>query len=149
DRRAAVRRVRGRAAVLGGAGDDGVVLHQHAVVQHGDARGGEQPATFGEARRLPDDVVGLPGARHARGVHQRDGLLVDRGRLAVRIGGVVVAVEHLQFVQLLQEYAAVAAVLAVEPAGPGRRTPLDVQLDVAEALPGTDALAAGYHGHGA
>src|SRR5690606_7881323 len=142
DRGAAVWCVRRRTAVFGGAGDDRVVLDQNAVVQHGDARGRKQSSAFGEARRLPDDVIDLPLARRARGVHQRDRLLVDRGRLAIGIGGVAVTVEHLQFVALLQEDAAVAAVLAIEAIGRGRTAPFDVQLDVAELLAGADALAA-------
>ncbi len=73
-------------------------------------------------------------------------LFVDTRRLSVRVSAVVIRVEHLHFVKLLQEYAAVPTVLAVSGCV-GRRAPLDVQLNVAESADGFDTPRTGNDRH--
>ena len=75
-----------------------VILHQHAIVDHAHARRMRESSRCIEARPVKDDVVALPLARRSTRIHQRRVLAVDRRRLAIRVGRVVVRVEHLQLV---------------------------------------------------
>ena len=65
-----------------GAVDLLVVVHEHAVVQHGDIRRLDEFAVL-EDRGEEHDVVGLPPSGCSAGVHQRGGLPVDAGGLDV------------------------------------------------------------------
>jgi hypothetical protein len=67
-------------------------------------------------------------------------LTVDAGADSVRVGGVLVAVEHLNLVVTHHEDAAVAAPLAVADDFRGRRE-LEVELTVAHRLRALDAPA--------
>ena len=117
------RVVVGQDAVAGGPERRLPVVDQQAVLDHRQVGGVEQAAAV-EARRLEHDIVALPLAGPAAGVDQRRVLAVDGAGVAVGIGAVVVAVEHLDLVQPEQEHAAVAAPLAAA-LHPGRtgRTP--------------------------
>src|SRR6266542_1477291 len=118
-------------------GQHGGVLDDHAVVEDGGSRRARELAILVEARRLPDDVVCLPLARRPRGVDERRALAVECARLPVGIGHAVVRVEDLHLVPAHQEDPAVAAVLVLAHGRRGRHE-LDVELAVAEALPGLD-----------
>src|SRR4029077_15199246 len=139
-----VRRVMRALPVHRPAGDDRVVLDEHAVVQHGHPRRVAYRAVRREAGPVKDDVVGLPLARRAARVDERRGLPVHRSRLAVGVRVAVIGIEHLHFVMRHQEDAAVAAILALASRRQ-RRRPFDVQLDVAEAALGHERARAGRH----
>ncbi len=47
-----------------------VILHQHAVVQHGDIRRFGQFALFVESRRAENNIISLPLAGFAADVYQ-------------------------------------------------------------------------------
>ena len=97
-----------------------MVLNEHAVLQHGEGTGPH--LAIGELLgRVENDVVGLPLAGLAAGVDQRGVVAVERAALAVRIGLVVITIEHLDFIAAHQIDAAVAAALAL--ALRGRRVP--------------------------
>ena len=98
-----------------------------------------------EAGHGEDDVVDLPLPRRQGGVDLRRGLTINRGRLAVGVRAVVVAVEHLDLVESLEKDAAVAAFLTVTARRRGFGE-LDVNLHVAEFLERVDAAAVGDHG---
>ena len=115
-----------------------MVLHQHAVVEHSDVGWLSQAAVVTKDRGLKDDIVGLPFAGRARRVYQWSVLLVDRGSLAMDIGGVIDAVEDLHLIAVLELDAAIAAVLTVKAFDICRRPPFDMHLDVAEVLLGND-----------
>ena len=108
-------------------------------------RAGLGPAAS-KARRDEQDVIALPHAGRARGVDQRRVLPIDRARVPVGIGHIVIAVQDLDLVPAHQEHAAVPASLAVPLDHLGRR-PLDVQVAVAECLLGLDAARARYDLH--
>ena len=119
-----------------------MILHQHAVLQDGDERGAFRLAALIETRGLENDVVGLPLARLAAGVHQRRALLVNRGRLAVEIRLILVRIEDLDFVDAHHEHAAVAPFLAVAHDFLGRG-PFDVELAIAEGPLGVNVVLGG------
>ena len=75
-------------------------------------------------------------------------MTVNRGRLAVGIRLVLIAVEHLDLVLAHQKHAAVAAIL---PRASGRRwrRPFDVQLAVAEFISRPNGAFARRDDHGA
>src|SRR5882762_9772521 len=93
------------------AGEFNVVLHEHAIVEGGDASGPQELSGSVEARAVKDDVVDLPLARRSRGVHLRRKLAVNGRGLAVGIGFTLIRVEHLHLINTVQEDAAVAAIL--------------------------------------
>src|SRR6185437_4040283 len=112
-----------------------VVLHQHAIVEYRHTRRARHTAAAGEARTMKDNVIRLPFAGLATGVHQRRILAEERCRLTVRIRAIVVRVEHLYLVQPHEKHAAVAALLSLAVRR-RVRFPLAVQLTVAEPLSG-------------
>src|SRR5579871_5342861 len=122
-----------------------MVVDDKAVVQHGHIRRADQGLSL-EARAGPEDVVALPLARLAAGVDERRILPVDRGRGAVRIGEVIVTVQHLDLIASHQEHAAVtpSLALALDDRWGG---PLQVDLAVPELLAGLDISRAGNHLH--
>ncbi len=120
-------------AVAGFAIDLLIGMNEDAVVEHRDARWGEQffAVIFGSDK---DDVVGLPFARFAAGVHERRCLGVDGCALAIRTPLHIERVEDLDLVEAHYNNAVVSCV--VPGPGPIRRGhPLYVQLNVAERLP--------------
>src|SRR5438309_4142512 len=127
-----MRCVMGALPVHRPAGDDRVVLDEHAVVQHRHPRRVAHGAVRCEAGPVKNDVVGLPLARRAARIDERGGLSVDGGGLAVGVRVAVIGIEHLNLIVRHHEDAAVAAILALAR-GRHRRRPFDVQLDVAEA----------------
>src|SRR3954470_21004842 len=96
-----------------GTRQHGVVLHEDTVVHDRHARGGGNLSRGVEPWPVKDDVVGLPLAGRPARVHEWRILAVDRRGVAVGGGDVVIRVEHLHLVSSHQEYAAVAALLAV------------------------------------
>src|SRR6187397_1906229 len=108
------------------------VVQQDAIQEYGHERRLYEPRAF-ETRRLKDDVIRLPLAGSASGVHQRRPLSIQRARLSVRVGEVVERIEDLYFVTSMQEDAAVTAVLTVTTYL-CRRRPIDVRLHVSETF---------------
>src|SRR5215472_11951321 len=120
-------------AMGGGAGKLYVVLHEHTVVKDGHARGTRQLSCGVKARAVENDVVALPLARRKRGVDQRRILAVDRGSLAVGIRFVLKRIQYLNFIEPVQENAAVPALLALAFWRHGLRK-FHVQLAIADRL---------------
>ena len=124
------------------ADQDGVILSDHPIVQHGH-HGGFRELPFHETRAFENDVIHLPHPRRARGIHLRRHVAVDAGRLAVRVGGIFVAVQHLDLVLPVKKDTAVATALAVtDRRGRGE---LDVQLHVRPELVAGEKIAALRH----
>src|SRR5687768_2809949 len=69
-----------------------IVLHEHAIVENRDARRREQSPVFMESRRCIRNVVNIPFAWLAHGIHQRRTLLIDTASLTVDISWIVVTV---------------------------------------------------------
>ena len=128
-----VRGVTGDLAPDRGAEHRLMVLDEHAVEQCGDVRRAEQAAVGGKAGALEHDVVGLPLAGTARGVHEWRFPAIDRADGAIGIGRVLRAIEDLQFVALHEPDAAVAAILRRLGRRIGRAE-FEMHLHVAEAL---------------
>ena len=63
--------------------------------------------------RLEHDIVSLPLAGFARGVHQRRPLTINRAGLPIGIGRILERIEHLNFIAALEKNPAIAATLAV------------------------------------
>src|SRR6266481_5955022 len=97
----------------GRAGQLNVILHEHAVVEGGDARGPQKFTGSVETRAVKDDVVDLPLARRSRSVHLRRKLPVNGRGLAIGISFTLIRVEHLHLVNAVQEDSAVAAILVL------------------------------------
>ena len=71
--------------MLGRTGKLDIVLDENAVMEDGDTGGAQQFAAGIETRAVEDDVVGLPLARRARGVHEWRILAVNGASLAVGV----------------------------------------------------------------
>src|SRR5512144_3426297 len=117
-----------------------VVLYQHSIVQYGEPRGAQQFPLCIEARTVKHDVVGLPYGRRSAGVYERWILPVHGRRLTVGVGAIVVGIEDLHFVPAHQIHPAVATLLSFAARRYGRH-PFDVQLAIAESLPGVNVAA--------
>jgi hypothetical protein len=115
--------------------EDGVVLDEHSVVQHGEGGSASDLACFVEEWAVENDVIGLPLTGLAADVDERFLAAVECAGLAIGIGDIVVVIEDLDLIGVHEENAAVAAALAVTfDAGGG--CPLDVNLAGAEFLLG-------------
>src|SRR5690606_22073308 len=122
-----------------------IVLYQHSVMEHRNA-GLTGKDTIGiESGRSPDNVIGLPLAGSFCRVYQWNTLFIDATRLAVGIGAIVVAIQHLYLVQSLHEDTAVSTPLPFTH-NLGRRSPLHMQLVVSEFLLGADTSFTTDHG---
>src|SRR5689334_25070480 len=117
--------------VHGPAGDDGVVLGQHAIVEDGHPRRIASRAVGSKVRAMKYDVVGLPLTWWPARIHKWGCLSVHGCRLAVGVGVVVIRVQYLDLVVTHQEHATVAALLTFA-LGRGGRRPFDVQLHATE-----------------
>src|SRR5690242_2642589 len=93
-----VRRVWRAGLVRGWAGELDVILDENSVVQDRHVRLTCRRAAGVEMRAMEDHVVRLPLAWRPTRVHQWRVLPVDRRRDSVRVGRVVVRVEHLNFI---------------------------------------------------
>ena len=94
------------------AGKLDVVLDLDAVVDDGKSGASGDFAFFVKDRAVEGDVIGLPLAGFATGIHQRLGTTIQSAALAVGIGDVFIAIEHLDFVLSHQKDSAIATALA-------------------------------------
>ena len=101
-----------RAGPARAAGKLDVVLDLDAVVDDGESGASGDFAFFVKEWAVEGDVVGLPLTRFATGIHERLGTTVESAALAVGIGDVFIAIEHLDFVLSHQKDPAVATALA-------------------------------------
>lgn len=120
-----------RKRLVEGRSVDGlVVVDDHSIVDHGDGRW-LLHSVFAIDRWIENDVVALPFAFRLTRVHEWWRLAVDSARHAVGVRDVLVALEHLDLVEVHQIDAAVAI---------GRGSlwyaPFDVKLALTEALLG-------------
>ena len=120
-----------------------IQVHQHAIVQHGEAAGFDYFAVLhhGDGEK---DVEGLPFSRRPGNVNQGRRLAIDSRALAIRVNLLVVGIEDLDFMTAKQEDTIVAALV------PGRfkscrEQELDVNLRAAKLLLG-DEIAFANHG---
>src|SRR6266513_4567301 len=97
-------------------------------------------------RATEDDVVLLPLPWSPCWIHERRILTVDRSRLPIGIGVVLVRIEHLQLIYPHQEDSTVPALLAFA-FHHRRRGPLDVQLHVAKTARRLDHAGARLYFH--
>jgi len=90
---------------------------------------------------VKDDVIGLPLSGRSAGVDERGILAIDGAGHSVGIGGVLIGIENLNFVEAHQKNAAVAAslVFALDQFGCG---PFDMELAGAEGLSGLNVAGA-------
>ena len=99
--------------------------------------------------RTPEyDIVNLVLTRRAQRVGHRWILAINRRGETIRVGGIVVIIQHLNFNQAHQKNAAVAAALAVSLHFCGG-SPFHMQLAVAKLFFGPDVPGAGHAFHGA
>src|ERR1041385_8494273 len=139
----ALRGILRKLAVNGGPHQLLVIVQQNAVEEHGRI-GGLYQLAVSEYRRLEYDVVALPFAGLASCICKRRPLSIERAGLAIGVGRILVGIENLNFVQALQEYAAIAAILAVAT-NFHRRSPLNVQLHIAKLLLGGEVASTRRH----
>src|SRR5579871_1842853 len=138
---AGLRNVFGELPVYGGAHYLLMELNQDAVLNHRKKSGPNQLAGC-KSRRFEKDIIGLPLAGFPRSVHQRRPLAIDRARLPIRIRGVLVRIEDLNFIAALEKHAAVSTPLAGSRDG-RRRGPFQMQLHIAEFFFGGDITGPG------
>ena len=113
--------------------DSRVILQYDAILDNRNTRRNTISTVFLEDRSGIDNIVNIPFTRLAHGICQRRRLFVDAAGLSVHVCLVVIAIQHLDFIHVLQEDAAVAASLAC--AGDVfRYAPFDMQLEVLEFL---------------
>ncbi len=130
--------------VCGGSFKLPVVLDQHPIMQHRDGARVLHHITLPDGL-VEDDVIGLKLASFTAGIDQRRRLAIDRTRLSIGIGLIVITVKDLYFMLAHEEDAAVAASLSLTlPCG--RRSPLDVELAIPEGLLGADFALGDLHG---
>src|SRR5215510_10332353 len=120
-----VRDVKRRTVVIRVTVDLYIVLNEHSVVQHSDSSAFDDSAIFIKLGRREDDVIALPLTRFPGNIDQRRILFVNRARLTVVVGLVVVRIQHLHFIPFHQKHAAVAALLTLAFYF-GRSRPFDV-----------------------
>ena len=116
-------------------------LHDDAVEEDRDLRGGDHFAVFGDGG-FEDDVVALPFALRGSGIDEGWELSVDGTGLAIGVGLVGVAFHHLDFVFAHEKDAGVAAALSVDFAVGGDAV-FDVKLTVAEFFFRSERLGGG------
>src|ERR1039458_419591 len=114
-----------------------MIVHQHAIEEHGEIRRRDELAVR-EGGRLEQDVVDIPFALRAGGVDQRRPDSVHGAGGAIGIGQVLVGFQHLDFVAPHQFHAAIAAGLSGAGSLLGNH-PLDMQLAIAELFLGDQA----------
>ena len=102
DRSVTVRAYLRMADVFGSAPDLGIVLHEYAVVQDSDARRVKIASILIENRGGVDDVIDVPLAGFAHGVHERRSLFVDGSGLTVYVCLISVAVHYLDLILTLE-----------------------------------------------
>src|SRR5690606_40302240 len=120
----------------------------NAIKKPGDWHSYDIIGTVGlESRRCPDDIVAMPVARFLYGIHQRDMLLINTGRLPVHIGFIVKHIEHLNFIQALHKDTTVAPTLAFT-FDDQRAAPFDVELVAFEMLARFNIALTGLDCHG-
>ena len=126
----------GALQVAAGAFEWRGVLDKDSVAENGDVAGVDDLSVF-ENGATEDDVVDLKLTGLAEGVGEGRIDAVDGAGETVGVGGVVVIIEDLDLGESHEEYATVAAALAVafDLGGGG---PLDVELAVAEFFFGAD-----------
>ena len=119
-----------------------VEVNQHTSVMHGDSRRCDPyvAVVFG---RGEVDVVSLPLAEVAAGIHQRRCLGINRGCLAIGAPFDVVRIEDLNFIKTHQKNTIVALVVPW-PFPIGWRHPFDVELDITESFLADEATGSGY-----
>ena len=88
-----------------------VILHEHAVMHHGDIGGRLQVSRVIESWGGPENVVRIPLAWWPVRVHCGWRLFVDRSGLSIKVGFVLVRVEDLDFVSVHHKYATVSSTL--------------------------------------
>src|SRR5882762_7185651 len=109
----------------------------------GDASRPQELSGSVEARAAKNDVVDLPLARRARGVHLRRKLPVNGRGLAVGVSLALVRVEHLHLVNTVQKDAAVTAILILAFRGIWL-CKFDVKLAIAEGVFGVELTSFGH-----
>ena len=111
-----------------------MMMHEHAVVKHGD-EGRRDQSVFLKHGGGEDDVKGLPVAWWKRDVHRRGRLGIHGGALTVWIERFVIGIEDLDFIKAVQQDTIVAFVIprALEILG---HLPLEVKLEASKGLLG-------------
>ncbi len=82
---------------------------------------------------MENNIVRLPLPRRPRSIHQRRILPIHRGSRPIRIGPVVVRIQHLDLVKTHQKHAAIPAILTLADGGRGR-CKLHMQLTIPKSL---------------
>src|SRR5687768_3023334 len=67
-----------------------LVVNDQSIMENGNAGLLQQFAALVPARSFPDNIVALPFSGRFGGIHQGWGLTIERARLAVRVGLVVI-----------------------------------------------------------
>ena len=137
--------VHAAADAVGAANQLRPVLDHHPVEQDGDAGFLHHSFVDIPAWRFKDDVISLPFARRPGGVDERRHLPVNRPRLTVGVGLVLVGIHDLDLVHIVDQNAAVAPGLTVQAAGRIRLGKLHMQLEIRPLALGADIAAAGGH----
>jgi hypothetical protein len=123
-----------------------VVVDKDIIVEDGKPGRADQLAFVIEARPSEYDVKRLPFAGWAAGIDHGWVLGVKGGCHAVGVCFVVVAVEHLDLVDVHQKYTAVPSALAFAFDN-DRGCPFDMKLAVSEVLFGSDSAGLGDNFH--
>ena len=89
----------------------GCMMNKDSVLQDGDDSAFGKFALFVKTRHLVDDVVRLPFTGTAARINKRWELAINRSRMSVGIGVVLVTVEHLNLNTAREEHSAVATSL--------------------------------------
>jgi len=106
------------AAVIGGLlvqgwpHDCGIVLDQHAVEERRDPSRFDD-LTFLQLGGRENDIIYLPLAGLANGIHERRRLTVDSARHTVGVSGIIVGIEHLAFVAVHEKDPSITLLLRV------------------------------------
>lgn len=121
-------------------------LNQYAIVKNREPGQGLALAIRTEAGSAENDIEGLPFAWFAAGIDQRRVLSVNRSSAAVRVGGVLIAVQNLDFKCSHQEYTTISSPLP-RPFYCFWGCEFDMQLAITETLFGNQKAAIGYRLH--
>ena len=86
-----------------------VILNKNSVMKHCNARRCEIRSAVGtKTRSCKNYIISLPFSRLSARINKRGILFVKRTGLPLPVGGIIIAIENLDFIKALQVYSAVA-----------------------------------------
>ena len=95
----------------------GIIMHQDPVMEHDHPGGTDKVPLLVKVWPSKYDIVCLPLPRGTTGINQWRILAINGCGYAIGVGGVFVAIEHLDFIDIHEENTGVSAFLSISFSG--------------------------------